>query len=255
MKRIVVIVLLALPFTVIRADADTPLVDEWQFDVSINDRFVGTHAFTVTRSGEVEEIDIEARFSYRLLFVKLLDYVHRNQEVWRAGCLERIESTSKMNGDRYFVRGERQDAGLAVVNQEGVTNLDDCVQTFAYWNPEILKAQRLLNSQTGEHESVRVSSIGEEVLSIVGAQIPTHRYRIELEGNAIDVWYTQASQTWVALTTVTAEGRIIQYTPTEVPSGVLTERLVADAERSRKEVVDARVAMLGEPSDRIVERL
>ena len=86
---------------------------------------------------------------------------------------------------------------------------DECVQTFAYWNPSILDAQRLLNPQTGEYVDVKVLLMGRETI----AGQPTERYRLIGGGKTplqIDLWYT-AARDWVALESLTPEGRRLRY--------------------------------------------
>jgi hypothetical protein len=92
---------------------------------------------------------------------------------------------------------------------EMTTPPGDCVQTFAYWNPSILEARRLLNPQTGEYVYVEVTPMGREI--IAGQQ--TERFRLLGDGRSpleIDLWYTPARD-WVALESRTPEGRRLRY--------------------------------------------
>lgn len=81
--------------------------------------------------------------------------------------------------------------------------------TFAYWNPQILKARRLLNAQTGELLPVTVTPQGEETVEVRGKPVAAHRYRISGPRLQIDLWYAGAR--WVALEALAEGGRRLRY--------------------------------------------
>jgi hypothetical protein len=172
---------------------------EWNFDVTLDGRPIGEHRFVLRELENARELTSEARFRVRILFLDAYRYEHHAREWWRGDCLERLDARTDANGKRVEVAFPRADAAP----------LADCVQTFAYWNPSILEAHRLLNPQTGEYVEVQVSPMGREV---VDGQ-PAERYRLLGAGRtplAIDLWYTPARE-WVALESTTPEGRRLRY--------------------------------------------
>ena len=189
----------------------------WRFDVSINDRIVGSHEFEITRTGEHERVDSRADFRFKVVFVTVFSYQHQSQEVWRENCLEQIDSNSRMNSDQFFVEGRKSGSTLVVTNQDGTQELASCVRSFAYWNPQILEARALLNAQTGRLEPVTISRLGPESFNVAGTKVPSVRYRIELEESEIEVWYSASQSTWLGLSTVTAEGQTIRYALKNIP--------------------------------------
>ena len=81
--------------------------------------------------------------------------------------------------------------------------------SFAYWDPRILEATRLLNSQTGELVPVAVTDQGTETVTVRGAERPATRHRITGPGLSIDLWY--ADGRWVALEALADGGRRLRY--------------------------------------------
>ena len=81
--------------------------------------------------------------------------------------------------------------------------------SFAYWDPRILQAQRLLNSQTGQLVPVQVSDAGTETITVRGRALPALRHRIRGSGLSIDLWY--AAGRWVALEAQAEGGRVLRY--------------------------------------------
>jgi hypothetical protein len=153
----------------------------WDFKVFLDGREVGTHRFTLTEKGDAGELRSVARFDLQFLFVTAWRYRHEATERWRDGCLESLVARTENNGEPYAVewrRGER------------------CEMSFAYWNPRILGATRLLNAQTGDLEPVRFSRLADE------------RWRLSAPGIQIELEYAKGE--WVALEAL-KDGRRLRY--------------------------------------------
>jgi hypothetical protein len=187
---------------------------QWNFDVSLDGRPIGEHRFTLRDSGAIRELTSEAQFQVRFLFINAYRYEHRARERWQGDCLEGLDASTNANGKALEVAGQRDGDGFQlqsgrIRNGSAAVIPDECVQTFAYWNPRILDAQRLLNPQTGEYSEIRVLPMGREVL----AGQKTERFRLISRGGSpleIDLWYTPGGD-WVALESVTPEGRRLRY--------------------------------------------
>lgn len=186
---------------------------EWNFTVSLDDRPIGEHRFTLRGEGEARDLTSEASFRVRLLFIEAYRYEHRAHERWRGNCLESLDARTDANGKPVTIAGQREPTGFLVQSANGrpaaAVLTQTCVQTFAYWNPSILDASHLLNPQTGEYQEIKVLLMGNET---VGGK-PASRYRLIGRGDTplqIDLWYTPAGD-WVALESLTAEGRRLHY--------------------------------------------
>lgn len=200
--------LLTLAMTMAVAGPSVPQ-REWHFDVSLDGRPIGEHRFVLRETRDSHELTSEARFRVRVLFLEAYRYEHRALEWWQDDCLVRLDASTDSNGKRIAVAGKLEDGAFRLTTDGEPTPFDDCVQTFAYWNPSILEARRLLNPQTGEYVSVAVTSMGREF--IAGQQ--TDRFRLLGGGRTplqIDLWYTPARD-WVALESRTPEGRLLRY--------------------------------------------
>ena len=98
----------------------------------------------------------------------------------------------------------------ALDDAEDESTLPGCVMTFAYWNPDFLREQRLLNTQTGEYIDVEAELVGDDVLTVRGDPMPTSRYRLTGESLDIELWYSRDRE-WLALESVTEGGRRLRY--------------------------------------------
>ena len=181
----------------------------WNFRVMLDGEPVGWHRYVVRRDGADTEVESRASFDVRFLFINAYRYRHEARERWRGTCLDALESRTETNGEVEEVEAATLGDGLLVAGPSGDARLPGCVMSFAYWDPRILGASRLLNSQTGEWVPVRVADRGTEVLDLAGRTVRATRHRLSGPGLQIDLWYSDGR--WVALEAPTPGGRILRY--------------------------------------------
>ncbi len=182
---------------------------DWDFRVLLDGREIGRHRFTLAGAGEGVVLRSEAQFDVRVLFISAYRYVHEAVERWQDGCLQSLASRTETNGERIAVNAQSQGGRLAVTGPAGIDLHDGCVMSFAYWDPRILQAERLLNSQTGELVPVQVTPRGQETVLVRGQLRPASRHRISGPDLSIDLWY--ADGRWVALEALAEGGRRLRY--------------------------------------------
>ena len=182
---------------------------EWSFRVWLDDREIGRHDFTLRAGATAREVRSQARFDVRVLFVDVYRYRHDALERWAGDCLVCLASTTETNGAGRSVNALNRDGRMMVERAQGREEHEGCVMSFAYWNPKILQARRLLDSQTGELLPVTVLPRGEETLTVRGQALRARRHRIEAPQLQIDLWY--AGDRWVALEAPAAGGRRLRY--------------------------------------------
>lgn len=184
--------------------------DEWRFEVFLDDKPIGFHNFYLSNDDEYRELRGEARFRVKLLGFTVYDYTHQNLERWQHDCLQQIEASTDDNGKDLYVRGNRNGERMLLESNRGSQGVSGCVMSFAYWNPDILEQQQLLNAQTGEYLDVEVLSLGEKTLQLKEREVPALHYRLVTKENEIDLWYSD-DRDWLALSSVTSGGRQLYY--------------------------------------------
>ena len=200
---------------------------QWQFDVALDDKPIGIHTFELQQDGSKQVLTTEASFDVKFLFVTAFRYRHQNTEVWNDGCLASIDASTDSNGKQFDVRGELGDGSFNLASEEGSMTLPSCVQTFAYWNPAILESQKLLNSQTGKYEDVKVILEGRERLPVAGRPVDALRYRLSAQAGDIILWYSSADSTWIGLEAPAKGGRKLRYKAVAVPDSNASQQLIA----------------------------
>lgn len=185
-------------------------VGYWNFDVYLNDKKVGRHEFKVSEAGGEKQVQSEARFKYKILFIPAYRYEHNAAERWTGDCLAEFDASTNANGDRIRVSGSQSEAGFLVERDGMPVELPEGVMTFAYWNPDFLDQSYLLNPQTGEYVDVRVEKVGNETLEVRGQAVAATRFKLTANEVDLTIWYS-ADDEWLALESVAKGGHIIRY--------------------------------------------
>ena len=185
-------------------------VAHWDFDVYLNDKKVGQHSFEVSEIDGIRHVRSEARFNYKILFISAYRYEHNAAERWVDNCLTDFSARTNANGERLQVSGRQTDAGFLVESDETPAELPECVMTFAYWNPDFLEQQRLLNPQTGEYVDVSVEVVGGETLDVRGQKVNATRFRLTADEVDLTLWYSTDNE-WLALESIAEGGHVIRY--------------------------------------------
>jgi hypothetical protein len=182
----------------------------YDFKVFLGKDEIGRQRFDVSTEGEQTEVRVDAQFTVKFLYITVYTYRHTNVETWERTCLREIRAKTNDNGESFFVNGIFQNGQLQVQTQAGTWIGEGCIKTFAYWNPEWITGERLLNSQTGEHQPASILTVGEETIPVQGVPTRTTHRRIVTDKFTIDLWYTLNGR-WVALHSTTKKGDILRY--------------------------------------------
>lgn len=183
----------------------------YDFKVFLGKEEIGRQRFDISSEGDRTQVRVDAQFTVKFLYITVYTYRHANVETWEGTCLREIRAETDDNGDSFFVHGIFRNGQLQVQTQAGNWIGEGCIKTFAYWNPEWVKGERLLNSQTGEHQAVSVLALGEETIPVQGVPTRAIHRRILADKFAVDLWYTLNGR-WVALQSTTKKGDTLRYT-------------------------------------------
>lgn len=219
--------LLVLMFTGSVFANSSPVVNEsqqqsWRFNVYLDDTPIGHHHVNIEHSDNQKTVHTVANFDVRFLFIPVYSYVHETRETWVDDCLVNITSNTDDNGDPYFIRGtgKNNTSAFDLETQNGTSSINGCVRTFAYWDYELLRDSRLLNTQTGEYQETELTDLGTGELMIDEKAVKARHFRLVCEDLTIDLWYTNSMQ-WLALESRTSSGELLRYLPEQLPANTM----------------------------------
>ena len=180
------------------------------FKVFLDSKEIGYHQVHIRPTIDGEQVNVEAKFEVKFLFITAFSYLHTAEELWKNGCLQSINTQTTENGDEMFVRSEPILGGLAITSHQSETSLTGCIRSFAYWDHQRLDTIRLLNTQTGQYVPAKFSSMGEVSYNHEGKRVAARQYVLEAENAEINLWYSLDNE-WLALRTKVKGGRELAY--------------------------------------------
>ena len=203
---LIVILVAAIPVSG-SASANERVFD---FAVKLDGDEIGYHRFKIVDDGALLRVTSEAKFDVRFLFINAYKYRHTSNELWDGDCLSEFSAKTRVNSKKLNASGSRQDDRFVIDGADQDSAANDCVMTFAYWNPEFLKQSRLLNPQSGELLDVDIEALPTETISVRGGDVTASVFKLTAKKMDLKVWYSPDNE-WLALESVAKGGRIIRY--------------------------------------------
>jgi hypothetical protein len=169
---------------------------------------IGTHEFVLDEKEDGQlALKSEAKFNVKFLSISVFKYHHQANELWQNDCLKKLDAKTQENSKATLVGGMQDKAAFKVAAPTPLEIGQQCVMTFAYWNPKILQQKKLLNPQTGEYLTTQITALGQETIQVKGQTKKAERHKILTNKFVIEIWYGLDGE-WLALQSTTPDGRI-----------------------------------------------
>ena len=165
---------------------------ELNFDVFLNGKLMGWHSYKVSESQGHMEVESKTQLRGRIFVIKRVDYTHQSNERWSDGCLHSLNSETKSGKKKTTIEGTLTNDGFVVKQNGSSLLLPACTRTFAYWKPDLLQADFLLNPDTGQHLPVTFDK--KSVADGIAVTLKTQKQPIMLMYDHSGNWLTLESK-------------------------------------------------------------
>ncbi len=171
---------------------------------------IGTHSVTFSREGDSLTVDVVVDAVVRLLSIPLIRYTHRAQEVWRNVRLVALNGDTDKNGEREWMRAQRNDAGLVVTGSQTKRYVAPTAAIpTSYWNKQMLDGP-MISLEDGVLLAPKVTNLGSEQIRLAsGTAISATHYNLSGAFN-VDLWY-DATNTWAGMAMTVRDGTQVRY--------------------------------------------
>lgn len=153
---------------------------------------IGTHSVAIDTNGANTQVEVNTDIEVKVLFVTAYQFKHESKEVWNAGQLVSLNSTTNDDGTDKALNVKAENgkitADSTVQGQERRQHADATTLPASLWNPETVKQSALLNTLDGVVMKVQVEDKGMENVSAGGSDVSAHRYSITGELTR-DLWF------------------------------------------------------------------
>ena len=200
MRTALAVIILAL-FSVMPASATD---HDANFLIKRAGKVIGFHQVDISKTANGMLVETTIRIRVKFGPIPLFRYEHKAVEEWRGGELYSLTSETNNNGEDCFVRLARADDGFEI-DGSGFSGIAPfSAMPPSYWNKDLIKANSLINTQTGELIEVTVTELGH---TSAPHQIRAEQYRI-VGTLALDLWYDGPQ--WVG-SNFTIDGEELTY--------------------------------------------
>jgi hypothetical protein len=163
------------------------------FTITVDGKKSGDYKMVIQRHGDgTVTLDAQSDVRVTILAIPVYTFSYRGAEVWKAGRLQRFESSGKEKGKEFSVRASLDGADLRVVanGEEHRVRADawltSCWQLpeARYRNGEVV----LLGCDNGSDHTSRLDYVGTEQVKVAGQLQACTHYRVTKDAPH-DLWY------------------------------------------------------------------
>ncbi len=182
--------------------------DPIRFTAYRNGSRFGTHTIAFERLDQDLIATVEIAFDYKLAFIPLYRYRHRNREVWRDDRLIRIETETDDNGTDYQLSGLADGDVFRVDGSGGTFETSAAIQPTSYWRESSIDGGEWLDTQRGK---IVRSAVTTETGTGAGVDgIPEDATLYSLQGDITCLlWYREGR--WSGLRFTAPDDSEIEY--------------------------------------------
>src|SRR5262249_24984622 len=168
------------------------------YTVSVDGRRAGQSVLDIHRQDDGQVVvTASANVSVRFL-LKTYTYTYQGREVWKAGRLQTLQSTSNDDGKVFQVTAVAQPNGLNIkVNgQERLGRADVWTTRDAQLHDPNRATQPapLLDADTGRDLNGHLQHFGAAQVTVAGQAVTCTRYRIAGIPSPVDLWFDSANR-------------------------------------------------------------
>ncbi len=181
-----------------------------KFLIERKGKVIGYHAVDVTPTEAGARVDTRIEMRVGLGPITFFKYDHRATEIWRGEDLISLVSETDNNGDQSSVNAKRYGDQLMITGTGFEGPAPEGAMPSSYWDKNLVEANAMINTQTGEILDIDTSLVGE---TVAPNDRPAEQYRL-VGTIALNLWYD--GERWVG-SNFTVDGEELTYVLVDEP--------------------------------------
>jgi hypothetical protein len=199
---------LLAPFLATPAHAQTPR--DFRFRALHRGKPVGEHRTEFRQDGNRVTVTTHVDVTIKVMFFTAFRFRHDSVEIWQAGRLVSVESTTDDNGTLLRVSGYAAGDGFRILGEDGpFLASPELLTSNALWDSRLVRETRLIDVQHGSEIGMVATFLGEEQVDTPRGPIRARRYQIITPHNAGSLFYDGDGR-WVK-GLIEQQGEILEY--------------------------------------------
>ena len=176
-----------------------------EFDIYRNNKHIGTHIFSFTKSGDEISVKSVIVFKIKKLGIVLYKYHAEGVEVYKDGQLIKFNSKTDQNKKNKYVNMilENNEFIIDGSSYKGKAPTEYLIGTW--WNHNIVNAKAQISAVSGRIIKQQVKFLGKETIKFYGKNYNTLHFNFSSTDKKLDkkkklntdVWYDEKTLNWV----------------------------------------------------------
>ena len=207
-RIIIILILIISPFSVNAHVQHYKDLNRIEFDIYRNNKHIGKHIFSFTRSNDQLSVESEINFVIKKFGIVLYKYHVKGKEVYKDGKLIKFNSKTNQNGKEKYVNMKLENDEFIIdgSSYKGKTPIDYLLGTW--WNHSIVKAEAQISAVSGRIIKQKVTFLGKETIKFANNTYETLHFNFSSTDKKLnknkklntDVWYDEKNLNWVKAT-------------------------------------------------------
>jgi hypothetical protein len=171
---------------------------------------IGEHRVTFRPDGDRLTVETRVDIAVKVLFFTAFRFSHDAEEVWQAGRLVSVTSTTDDNGTLLRVSGHAVPDGFRIIGDDGpFLAAAHLLSSNALWDSRIVRENRLIDVQRGGEIGLVTRQLGDEQVDTPQGAVRARRHHIITPYLAGSVFHDYAGR-WVK-GLIEVKGERIEY--------------------------------------------
>ena len=204
-RIIIILILIISPFSVNAHVQHYKDLNRIEFDIYRNNKHIGKHIFSFTRSNDQLSVESEINFVIKKFGIVFYEYHVKGKEVYKDGKLIKFNSKTNQNGKEKYVNMKLENDEFIIdgSSYKGKTPIDYLLGTW--WNHSIVKAEAQISAVSGRIIKQKVTFLGKETIKFANNTYETLHFNFSSTDKKLnknkklntDVWYDEKNLNWV----------------------------------------------------------
>ena len=204
-RIIIILILIISPFSVNAHVQHYKNLERIEFDIYRNNKHIGEHIFSFTKSNEQMSIKSEINFIIKKLGLVLYKYHVKGKEVYKDGKLIKFNSKTNQNGKEKYVNLKLENDEFIINGSSYKGKAPTNYLLGTWWNHSIVKAEAQISAVSGRIIKQKVTFLGKETIKFGNNTYETLHFNFTSMDKKLnkdkklntDVWYDEKNLNWV----------------------------------------------------------
>ena len=176
-----------------------------EFDIYRNNKHIGKHIFSFSKSDEQLAVESEINFKIKKLGIVLYKYHVNGTEIYKDGVLVKFNSKTNQNGKKKYVNMKLENGEYIIDGSSYKGKAPKEYLLGTWWNHSIVKAAAQISAVSGRIIKQKVTFLGKETIKLGDKKYNTLHFNFSSTDKKLnkdkklntDVWYDEQTLNWI----------------------------------------------------------